>query len=34
MDPSGLHGGVSGGGGGPLGVPESPRYPWMSITGR
>jgi hypothetical protein len=29
MDPGGLHG--SGGG---LGVPESPRYPWMSITGK
>ena len=29
MDPGGLHGS-----GGALGVPESPRYPWMSITGR
>ena len=31
MDPAGLHG-ASGGGG--LGVSESTRYPWMSITGR
>ena len=30
MDPGGLNGGAGLGGG----IPESTRYPWMSITGR